>query len=147
MNAMTPKKSLVAVALLRADEAVVFQHRDNNPGLSCAGEWVFPGGHCDEHETLGACAAREFEEETGYRCAGLYSLGEHNIHVKSEYFTVQIFWGFYDSLQTIECREGQAMEFIQRDKAKDFDIADSFLKLWDQVINSAKNISSAGVFQ
>ena len=53
------------VVLLRADGAGLLQHRDDKPGLSAAGLWVFPGGHCEPGETCRECARREFLEETG----------------------------------------------------------------------------------
>lgn len=36
----------------------------------------FPSGHSDIDETMEACAMRELEEETGYRCEKLVKLGE-----------------------------------------------------------------------
>jgi 8-oxo-dGTP diphosphatase len=39
-------------------------------------DWTFPKGKCEEGEPDEACALREVEEETGFRCELLGELGE-----------------------------------------------------------------------
>src|SRR2546426_11810314 len=68
---LRPPSIVVGVVLLRPDGSALLQLRDNKPGLNAAGQWVFPGGHCDPGEPLEDGARREFLEETAYRCADL----------------------------------------------------------------------------
>jgi 8-oxo-dGTP pyrophosphatase MutT (NUDIX family) len=100
------------VVLLRTDRAALLQLRDDIPGLSEAGKWVFPGGHPEPGESLELCALRELFEETGYRCGALDPLidlddAESQMHLR-------FFWSLFDGLQNIRCLEGQAIEFISR---------------------------------
>lgn len=59
--AMTPEKRLVMIRQYR--------YLPNEVALE------FPSGRSNKNETLENCAARELEEETGYRCDGYIKLG------------------------------------------------------------------------
>ncbi|MFZ5806241.1 MAG: NUDIX hydrolase [Verrucomicrobiota bacterium] len=131
---MSKSKRIAGVALLRKDAAALFQLRDNKPGLSHANKWVFPGGHCDEGESIEDAARREFFEETGYCAEKLelidkveYSAGEHN-------HCLWIFWALYDEKQPLTCYEGQELKFIKREDAHQFDIPEFSFPLWDKAI-------------
>lgn len=129
-----PERRLVAaVALLRADGAALLQHRDDRPGLRAADQWVFPGGHCEAGEHPAACALREFEEETEYRCAGLDWLAT----LRDDFMPgwpadlIVVFWTPYDGVQAHRCREGQALAFVPREDAGRYAIPPYQLALWD----------------
>jgi 8-oxo-dGTP diphosphatase len=108
----TKIRQVVGVVLLRDDGAALLQHRDDIPIISDPGLWVFPGGHVEEGETLHEGAAREMEEETCYRCHNLRRL----IRIDIEEGTLLFFWEKYDGLQPVMCREGQGLEFVDRQK-------------------------------
>jgi 8-oxo-dGTP pyrophosphatase MutT (NUDIX family) len=114
---ISPEKSVrqvVGVVLLRADGAALLQHRDNISTISDPGLWVFPGGHLESGETPFAGAMREMEEETCYRCQNLRPLTRLAIEEGELLF----FWENYDARQRVACREGQGLEFVDREKVK-----------------------------
>ena len=100
--------------MLRDDGAALLQHRDNISTISDPGLWVFPGGHLKWGETPRDGAAREMEEETCYRCHNLRPLTRLAI----EGGTLLFFWEDYDGQQHVACREGQALEFVDRRKVE-----------------------------
>ena len=106
-------RQIVGVVLLR-DAAALLQHRDNTPTISAPGLWVFPGGHVENNETPVEAAVREFEEETCYKCEQLRPI----TRLMLDDSELSFFWANYDCRQRVECREGQALEFIGRDKVE-----------------------------
>ena len=110
----TSIQQVVGVVLLRADGAALLQHRDDISTISDPGLWVFPGGHLKWGETPRDGAAREMEEETCYRCYNLRPLTRLAI----EGGTLLFFWENYDGQQPVACREGQALEFVDRLKVE-----------------------------
>ena len=133
------RKRIGAVVLLRVpDGAALLQHRDDKPGLPHANMWVPPGGHCENGESWESCAAREFLEETGYRCHELRFLTEVDVdHVPdSPPFRLAVYWDVYDGRQTVVCREGQALEFIARSRARDLAVPEFLIDVWDLALNA-----------
>jgi 8-oxo-dGTP pyrophosphatase MutT (NUDIX family) len=131
-----PEKKLedvVGVVLLRDDGAALLQLRDNAPGIPDPGLWVMPGGHIEPGETSDEAATREFEEETRYRCARVRPLvrleGRELGYEKN--FQLIFFWEYYDGRQRIECREGQALQFIPRAQADNLPRRDYLTRVWD----------------
>jgi 8-oxo-dGTP pyrophosphatase MutT (NUDIX family) len=100
--------------LLRDDGAALLQHRDDISTISDPGLWVFPGGHLERNETPHEGAAREMEEETCYRCHNLRPL----IRLAIEEGELLFFWENYDGRQHVACREGQGLEFVDRQKVE-----------------------------
>ena len=119
--------------LLRDDGAALLQLRDDRPDISDPGLWVVPGGHIEPGETPDEAATREFEEETRYRCARLLPLvrlqGDELGYGKN--FQLIFFWENYDGQQGIECREGQALQFIPRLQAEKLPRRDYLTHIWD----------------
>jgi 8-oxo-dGTP pyrophosphatase MutT (NUDIX family) len=113
-SSQTSIRQVVGVVLLRNDGAALLQHRDNISTISDPGLWVFPGGHLKWGETPRDGAAREMEEETCYRCHNLRPLTRLVI----EGGTLLFFWENYDGQQLVACREGQALEFVDRRKVE-----------------------------
>lgn len=114
ISPQTSIHQVVGVVLLRDDGAALLQHRDDISTISDPGLWVFPGGHLKWGETPHDAAAREMEEETCYRCHNLRPLTRLTI----EEGTLLFFWENYDGQQPVACREGQALEFVDRRKVE-----------------------------
>ena len=125
------------VFLLREDGAALMQHRDDKPGLRRAGMWVPPGGRMESGESPEECARREFLEETRYQCGELHWLDTFEEYFDKRWppFPVTIYWAIYDGLQILECMEGQAVEFIERQRAADYRITEDVIELWDRAIS------------
>lgn len=130
------RPSVAAVILLREDGAALLQHRDDKPGLSHAGLWTPPGGHCEACESIETCARREFLEETGYCCVELYwltsFLDDHANGCPPLWLTV--FWARYDGVQPVVCHEGQALRFVERSQASSYPIPEYLVALWDRAL-------------
>lgn len=113
--------------LLRDDGAALLQHRDDIPSIADPGLWVFPGGHLEMDELPGEAAAREFEEETCYRCGELHPLTRFSV----EDGELTFFWENYDGNQYLECREGQALRFVAREMVERLPCRDYLTRVWD----------------
>lgn len=135
---MKDVRQIGGVALLRGDEAALFQLRDDKPGLSHANKWVFPGGHCDEGEGIEECARREFCEETGYSAQNLKFVDKVEYDVGKQKYHLHIFWDIYDGKQPLTCYEGQELKFIKREDAHAFDIPEFSFSLWDRAIGEMR---------
>jgi 8-oxo-dGTP diphosphatase len=55
-------------AIIRREGRILMGLRKGSHG---AGTWSFPGGHLEKGETVGRCAVRETEEETGIKISPL----------------------------------------------------------------------------
>jgi 8-oxo-dGTP pyrophosphatase MutT (NUDIX family) len=129
-------RRVASVFLLRDDSALLLQHRDNKPGLPLAGKWAPPGGHCEPFEQLEDCARREFAEETGYRLNKLSLLGsflDDNVEGHPPYH-LTVFWAIYDGKQELHCGEGQAIEFIERERVSEYDVPQYLVPIWDRAM-------------
>jgi 8-oxo-dGTP pyrophosphatase MutT (NUDIX family) len=140
------RKRVGGVFLLRRpDGAALLQHRDDKPGLPHANLWVPPGGACDDGESFPACAAREFLEETAYRCANLRFLAEVDVDNVpfSPPLRLSMYWDVYDGTQTVICQEGQALAFVERGRAVELDVPGYLLPLWDSAIELSERSERA----
>ena len=127
------------VVLLRQDGAALLQHRDDKPGLSEAGMWVPPGGHCEPCESVEACAKREFLEETDYVCDTLNWLFSYDLPAVAGKPVCQttFFWALYDGVQPYRCLEGQDLQFVERHRFDSYPSPAYVTKVWDLAIAAA----------
>jgi len=127
-------RQVVGVVLLRADGAALLQHRDNISTISDPGLWVFPGGHLEWGETPSDGAEREMEEETCYRCHNLRLLTQFAV----EEGELSFFWENYDGRQPVACREGQGLEFVDREKVKSLPKQPYLITVFDLALAAQK---------
>jgi 8-oxo-dGTP diphosphatase len=115
-----PPCRVANIMLLREDGALLLQLRDDIPTIASPGHWSIPGGSLEADETAQQAAAREFEEETGYRASPqsyrlfvveLFSDADGRVH-EHNCFSIP-----YDNVQEIRCFEGQEMRWTPRDEA------------------------------
>ena len=125
---------------MREDGAALLQLRDNKEGLRNAGMWVPPGGHAEPGETIEMCARRELREETDYDCSDLHWLLEFEDHVEGwPPYTLTVFLAYYDGVQQVRCREGQALQFVERHLARSYPIPSYLIEIWDLAIAVSKD--------
>jgi len=134
------QRTVAGVVLMRSDHSALLQLRDDKPGLNAAGQWVFPGGHSDPGEPLDQAARREFEEETGYRCAELRWITTFEHPSDDGRFTYQLtmFLCRYDGVQAVDCYEGQRVEFLPRQTVAALPTPPYVPWVWDLAIALAK---------
>ena len=132
------------VVLLRGDAALL-QLRDDKPGLLDAGLWVFPGGHLEADEAPEDAARREFLEETGYACDRLLELSSWRGRELGydDDFAIIFFWATYDGRQSVECREGQDLRFIERRHAPGLASRSYLVTVWDQALAATRGAKPA----
>ncbi len=131
--------AVAAIYLLREDGAALLQHRDDKAEISHPNMWVPPGGHCEDGEGIEACARREFFEETDYRLGELRQIAQF-VDDHAEGFPplrLTVFWGAYDGVQSVVCREGQALEFVPRGRAEALGMPQYLIDLWDVALRDA----------
>jgi 8-oxo-dGTP pyrophosphatase MutT (NUDIX family) len=138
---ITLETPVAGVILLRDDDAALLQHRDDKPGLRHAGAWVPPGGHSRPGESPEDCARRELMEETGYCCAAedlewLSSLMDW--HTGWSPYILTVYWAAYDGVQRVRCFEGQAVEFVERERAVSLRVPPYLVGLWDAAIAASR---------
>ena len=130
---------IASVFLFDSAGRVLFQHRDNKPGLVRADMWVTPGGHCEKGESIQESALREFQEETGYLCANPIFVGSWDDELSDRVYRLYVFWDNYDGTSPLHCFEGQEIRFLSRDEASQFLIPEIILTIWDGSIDRVPN--------
>jgi 8-oxo-dGTP pyrophosphatase MutT (NUDIX family) len=129
---------VAAVLLLRRDGAALLQHRDDKPGLRHANMWGPPGGHADPGESMNDCARRELQEEAGYEAADIQFVLSFDDAVEGfPVYQLNVFWCWYDGVQSITCHEGQELAFIERSAAAHYAIPLPIMRAWDAALAAA----------
>jgi 8-oxo-dGTP diphosphatase len=105
--------------LVRADGAVLLQHRDDDARIAYPGRWAIPGGSIEPGESPVAAAVREIAEETSYQIApaalnliAARADAQNGVPVRRHFF-----WATYDGRQPVLCLEGQEMRWTTEDEA------------------------------
>jgi len=104
-------KKVVAI-VLRDNDKILVQLRDNIPSIPYPNHWTVPSGSIEQNESPIEAIKRECKEETGYSLKNPkltytgYQVENNNEKVKTYFFTED-----YDKKQKINCFEGQKMKF------------------------------------
>jgi len=115
---------VVAAIIQRGDRYLVTRRQ---AGVHLAGLWEFPGGKCDEGESLSAAMARELREELGIRA----SVGAEVLTTTHEYSDRRVELHFLQCQSTDDPAPvlGQEIRWVAREglSALDFPPADAEL--------------------
>lgn len=132
-------RRVAAMFLLRDDGAALMQHRDDKPEIPHANTWVPPGGHCEDGESVEACVRREFFEETSYRLGDVHLIADFVDDHATGFPPLQltVFWSRYDGIQRTICHEGQALQFVARERAEAHAVPAYLVELWDRAIEAS----------
>ena len=107
-----------AVFLVDGNGRILMQHRDDVPGINNPGCWAVPGGGLEPGEGPQEAARREFREETGYELCDIAFLSSDIVSsLDGTPHSRTFFWSLYDGVQPVECREGQALQFMRLEAA------------------------------
>ncbi|MBA2306438.1 MAG: (deoxy)nucleoside triphosphate pyrophosphohydrolase [Acidobacteria bacterium] len=119
------KRILVAAAVIRRGDEYFVTRRQT--GVHLEGYWEFPGGKCDEGETLDACLCREIREELD----AAVRVGAEILAVAHEYEDRVLELRFFECELLGEPRAvlGQEMQWVPRGllRALEFPPADAAL--------------------
>lgn len=105
----------VGVAVIR-DGKVLLGKRKGAHGV---GDWSFPGGHLELHESVEDCARRELEEETGLKPLSmtLDTWTEDVMENNKHYITLFVFvTEFEGNVQLLEPHKCEGWEWFEWDK-------------------------------
>src|SRR5579859_192864 len=110
---------VVAAALIDADGRVLLAQRP--PGKAMAGQWEFPGGKIDAHETPEQALIRELKEELGIdvteSCLAPIAFASHDydhFHLLMPLYAIRQWRG------RPEAREGQTLAWASKDKLNSY---------------------------
>jgi 8-oxo-dGTP diphosphatase len=114
---VTPTRVTVGVILLNARGEILMQLRDDKPTITDPNCWAVPGGGQDPGESLEDAARREMLEETAYTLDDVELAHERDLDRGNGFIEHQAYFlSTYDGQQTLECHEGQRLEFIPRER-------------------------------
>jgi 8-oxo-dGTP diphosphatase len=104
------KTIVVTAAIIQKDDRYLVTRRQ--AGTHLAGVWEFPGGKCDDGESLTACMARELREELGIEA----TVGAEIFTTAHEYpdRTVELHFFACQSAQHPSPLLGQEMRWVAR---------------------------------
>ena len=105
------KTLLVAAAIIERDGRFLVTRRQ--AGTHLAGTWEFPGGKCENGETLAECLARELQEELGMSA----HVGTEVFATEHEYPERRVRLHFFQCVSEDEPTPllGQQMQWVARE--------------------------------
>jgi mutator protein MutT len=121
----------VAAALIQ-DEGGRYLITQRRRGSHLAGQWEFPGGKREPHESLEGCLRRELGEEL----SATFRVGELVETIRWEYPDRQIVLHFFRcqlESGTIAPLEGQAMQWVTLDALGEFEFPPADRSLIDRL--------------
>ena len=106
------KRIVVAAAVVRRGDEYFVTRR--HAGVHLEGFWEFPGGKCDESETLPACLEREIREELDARII----VGDEILAVTHDYpdRIVELRFFACELLSNPRAMLGQEMRWVRKDE-------------------------------
>lgn len=111
------KTLVVAAAVIEREGTFLVTRRLH--GTHLAGTWEFPGGKCEDGESLEACLWREVREELGVRCL----VGAEIFRVTHDYsdrrITLHFFEGTLDGEPVPQL--GQEMRWVPRERLSELE--------------------------
>ena len=111
------KTLIVTAAVIERDGAFLVTRRLH--GTHLAGTWEFPGGKCEDGESLEACLWREVREELGVRCL----VGTEIFRVTHDYPDRRIELHFFEGALDAEPvpQLGQEMRWVPRERLSELE--------------------------
>ena len=111
------KTIVVTAAIIQRDDRYLVTRRQ--PGVHLAGVWEFPGGKCDEGESLAACMARELREELGIDA----TVGGEVFTISHDYPDRRVELHFFEcqSADDPSPLVGQEMRWVAREELADLE--------------------------
>jgi 8-oxo-dGTP diphosphatase len=103
---------IVTAAVIERDDGFLVTRRQQ--GVHLEGYWEFPGGKCDEGESLTDCLRRELREELGVECR----VGDEIFTVTHHYpeRSVELHFFRCDLAGDPRPQLGQEMRWVRRDE-------------------------------
>jgi 8-oxo-dGTP diphosphatase len=113
----SPTTTIVAAAVIELDGRFLVTRRQR--GVHLEGVWEFPGGKCDQGETLKACLARELREELDVRSrVGAEIFGTTHAYPER---SIELHFFSCELLGEPRPQLGQEMRWVRRDELADLE--------------------------
>ena len=130
MPITAPENRLYVVVgiIENADGDILVQQR--LPGKPCAGQWEFPGGKLESHETPEQALSRELQEELGIRVNAMHPF----IQIGYDYAHANVWLDIYQITNyqgDVLSREGQALQWLSIEQIRELDLLDAVPPILD----------------
>lgn len=114
--------------LVKPDNTVLVQLRDNRPDIESPGKWCFPGGALNAWELPKRAAVREVEEETGLKIReeDFFPFYELVYQMRGETYMNQLYFAFVLQETQVRVKEGADMQWLTWEEIEDLNRAGEF---------------------